>query len=680
MSNTAPPAPLAPIPSPRQMAWQRREVIGFVHFTVNTFSDREWGLGTEDPSIFDPTELDAGQWVGALASAGAKMVILTAKHHDGFCLWPSALTDHSVKSSPWRDGKGDVVRELSEACAAEGLDFGVYLSPWDRHEPSYGSGQAYNDYYVAQLTELLTGYGPIKEVWFDGACGEGPNGKRQVYDFARFWGTVRDLAPEAVMFSDAGPDVRWVGNESGYSADESWSTVDRCRWGVGANNQHQTSGHEGGADWLPPETDVSIRPGWFYHSTEDNRVKSLEKLLDIYYNSVGLNSVLLLNVPPDQRGLVHENDVARLAEFGAVISATFARDLAEGRPAIADNVRGGDAVYAAGNVTRSDPDSYWATDDGVTAASVGIDLGGPTTFNVVALGEAIRLGQRVRRFHVEALVDGEWRPLGEGRTIGYRRLLRLAPVTASLVRVTIDDARACPCLSTLSLFLEPPKAEFDTAERAFDAGVGLNVGLVCAVPGAEVRYTLDGSEPTPASPLATEPLRLGATTTVRARAWYDGVASPYLAEATFEALTPATACDSPTEPGYAYTYYEGGWQTHDQMSSADAVERGQATSISLAPVRREQHCALEFAGHLQAPAEGMYRFWLTSDDGSRLWVGDRLVIDNDGLHGEPTERSGVANLGAGAHRLAVAWFCAAGGQSLAVEWAGPGFERRPLGS
>ncbi len=211
MGNIPAPSPLAPIPSPRQMAWQRREIIAFVHFTVNTFTDREWGLGDEDPAIFNPNQLDAGQWARALKAGGAKMVILTAKHHDGFCLWPSALTDHCVRSSPWREGKGDVVRELSDACAAEGLDFGVYLSPWDRHEATYGSGQEYNDYYVAQLTELLTQYGTISEFWFDGACGEGPNGKRQVYDFARYWGTVRDLAPSAVMFSDAGPDVRWVG-------------------------------------------------------------------------------------------------------------------------------------------------------------------------------------------------------------------------------------------------------------------------------------------------------------------------------------------------------------------------------------------------------------------------------------------------------------------------------------
>src|SRR5262245_45121586 len=325
-----------PTPTPAQLAWQRDELALFLHFGVNTFTDREWGDGREDPRIFAPAQLDTRQWARAARQAGFRAMILTAKHHDGFCLWPSRTTQHSVASTPLRVGKADVVREFVDACRVEGLKAGLYLSPWDRHEPSYGDSPRYNDLYITQLTELLTQYGPIAEVWFDGANGEGPNGKRQVYDWPRVWGTVRKLQPNAVMFSDAGPDVRWIGNENGVAGDTNWSTVDPAVVPVpglsgDAVMRMLQQGDPNGSVWRPGETDVSIRPGWFYHPADDARVRSADNLVNLYFTSVGRNSKLLLNVPPTPAGLLHDVDVARLSEMRARLNALFANDLASGR-------------------------------------------------------------------------------------------------------------------------------------------------------------------------------------------------------------------------------------------------------------------------------------------------------------------------------------------------------------
>src|SRR5260221_3671197 len=317
-----------PVPSKAQLAWQRDELALFLHFGVNTFTDREWGDGREDPGIFAPTALDARQWARAARAAGCRAMILTAKHHDGFCLWPSRTTSHSVAGSPWRDGKGDVVREFVDACRGEGLRPGLYCSPWDRHEPTYGDSRRYNELYRDQLTELLTQYGPIHEVWFDGANGEGPNGRRQLYDWPRMFRLVRRLQPEAVVFSDAGPDVRWIGNEHGEAGDPNWSTVDPAAVPYpGASGDAVTRalqhGDPAGAVWRPGETDTSIRPGWFYHPAEDGRVKPLEQLVELYFTSVGRNSKLLLNVPPTREGRLHPIDVARLVGMRERLTALF---------------------------------------------------------------------------------------------------------------------------------------------------------------------------------------------------------------------------------------------------------------------------------------------------------------------------------------------------------------------
>ncbi len=452
------PRPMAAVPSAAQIAWQRGETSLFLHFGVNTFTDREWGTGREDPKIFNPASFDARQWVRAAKAGGFKIVILTAKHHDGFCLWPSRYTDHSVRSSPWRGGKGDVVRELADACREAGLKLGLYLSPWDRHEKTYGDSPRYNEYYKNQLTELLSNYGPIAEVWFDGACGEGPNGKRQEYDWQGYWALVRRLRPQAVIFSDAGPDVRWIGNERGIAGDPCWAAFDPAKvrfpgaQGAGITDALQ-HGDPAGTVWRPGESDVSIRPGWFWHRKEDDKVRSVENLVDLYFKSVGRNSLLLLNVPPNDQGLLSDTDVLRLAEFRKQLDAIFRKDLALRAKTSASNVRGNAARFAAGRAVDGDGDSYWATDDGVTASWLEVDLGKPARFDLSSIQEAITLGQRVESYHLEYWDGAVWKELVRGTTIGYKRLDRFEPVISQRVRLVIDKALACPAISTFSLYL-----------------------------------------------------------------------------------------------------------------------------------------------------------------------------------------------------------------------------------
>ncbi len=456
-AQTPDPLPLLPIPTARQLAWQEQELILFVHFTVNTFTDREWGDGTEDPAIFNPTDFDARQWARVARETGFQTVILTAKHHDGFALWPSRYTDHSVAASPWMDGRGDVVRALAEAVEAQGLRLGLYLSPWDRHEPTYGDTRAYNQFYLSQLRELLTRYGPVHEVWFDGA--KGADAKDMVYDFEAFWATVRQLQPQAVLFSDAGPDVRWIGNEHGFAGETNWSTYDRSKVGVGMPgiSDYLNTGEEGAPDWVPGECDVSIRPGWFWHP--DEQPKTLDELMEIYYKSVGRNCVLLLNVPPDRTGRFAEEDVARLYAFRDALNRIFTRDLALHATASASNVRGGDARFGPARVLDHDTDTYWATDDDQTGGTLTLDLGEPTTFNVIRLQEPIQLGQRVRAYRVEVWQEGAWQPISRGTTIGYKKLDRVPTVTARRVRVVIEDARACPLLAEVGLHLDEVTAD-----------------------------------------------------------------------------------------------------------------------------------------------------------------------------------------------------------------------------
>lgn len=450
----APPEPYGAIPSERHLAWHPMEYYAFVHFNINTFSDLEWGHGEEDPAIFNPTQLDCRQWAKIFKDAGMTGIVITAKHHDGFCLWPSAYTEHDVSNSPWKDGKGDVLRELADACKEYGLKMGVYMSPWDRNNPTYGTPE-YNQYFMNQMTEVLTGYGDLFEFWFDGANGEGPNGKKQEYDWAGFINTVRKHQPMAVIFSDAGPDIRWVGTEQGFANPTNWSTLNRDNYYPGTPDYKDLlSGNQNGTHWVPAEVDVSIRPGWYYHAEQDTAVKSVDHLEKIYYESLGRNGNLLLNVPPDRRGLIHPNDSTALMELKARLDATFSNNLAANATVTASESRGNDH-HSTHHLNDGDWLSYWTVNDSTLSASVELDLGEAETFNVISLMEYIPLGQRIEAFHVEAFVDNAWKPITKGTSIGYKRLLRFPTVTASKIKVTIDKAMACPTLAEIGLFFAP---------------------------------------------------------------------------------------------------------------------------------------------------------------------------------------------------------------------------------
>jgi alpha-L-fucosidase len=462
-TKVTPPMPFGPVPTEDQLDWHEMEYYMFVHFTVNTFTDKEWGYGDEKESVFNPTELDCNQWAKVASEAGMKGIIITAKHHDGFCLWPSKLTEHSVKNSPWKDGKGDVIMELRKACDDYGLKMGIYLSPWDRNSPVYGTPE-YLPYYRGQLAELLTNYGDIFEVWFDGANGGdgyygGAKETRRIdnktyYDWIFTDAIVKELQPDAVIFSDAGPDVRWVGNEKGMGSLTNWCLLNRDNMYPGGDfAQILGEGHEDGKYWVPAEVDVSIRPGWFWHESQDSLVRSPENLMELYYSSVGRNSNLLLNVPPDKRGLLNERDVASLIAFKELRDKEFAHDLAKGMKVSASDCRGKE--YKPANVVDGNPDTYWATNDNITASELIIDLGAKMEVNRIVLQEYIKLGQRVQGFKVEALKDGKWSHVIDGTTIGYK-VIRKFPVTSTnKIKVTITKSKACPVISNIELYRSP---------------------------------------------------------------------------------------------------------------------------------------------------------------------------------------------------------------------------------
>ena len=456
-------------PTPRQLAWQRMEFAAFAHFGVNTFTGKEWGDGTESEKLFNPTDFDADQIVRTAKEAGMAGLILTAKHHDGFCLWPSKFTEHSVKNSPWKGGRGDVVREISEACRRHKLKFGVYLSPWDRNHKDYARPE-YLTYYRNQLRELLTNYGELFTVWFDGANGGdgfygGAREKRQIdnrtyYDWPNTWQIVRELQPFACMFSDAGPDFRWIGNERGIAGDPCWATLDMSKPNrhPGGSSEGLTQGERPGTAWLPGECDVSIRPGWFYHASEDNKVKTPAQLLDIYYASVGRGCCLNLNLPPDRRGRIHENDIRSLREFRHVLDATFAKNLAQGARLKASVVRTPEKQFDPKLVLDGKRDTYWTTPDDVKTPELIMELRQRATFNVVDLREHLPLGQRIEAFALDQRQDGQWVEFAKATSIGNRRLIRLAkPITTEQVRLRITQAAACPAISEFGLYAEPER-------------------------------------------------------------------------------------------------------------------------------------------------------------------------------------------------------------------------------
>lgn len=461
-----PPKPLPPLPTPAQLAWQNDDLALFLNFGLNTFTGVEQGRGNDDPKLFNPAKLDAQQWVGVAKECGFKRIVLPVKNHDGFCLWPTATTKDSVASSDWKNGKGDVVKEFTDACHAAGIEVGFYLSCEDRNNPAFGTDD-YNQVYIAQLTELLSDYGPVSEIRFDGAGGVGGAAmgsvdlplKPQNYDWTDYFATVRRLQPQAVRVSVIGPDARWNGNNIGHTGDPIWpmfnlssvpgpepATVDQLRI--------LNVGDPDGNIWLPAECFVRMRPHWSWRAEDETNLIAPDKLFSAWCKSVGHGCVLLLNVPLNKDGLVPDADAQRLRELHAAIQKMTATDFAAGKPAIASNVRGNDPAFGSDKALDGDPKTYWATDDGVTNATLEVDLGGGKTFNVVRMEEAISLGQRVQKYEVEAFIKGEWKQVSSGTAIGHRKLDRFPPVTASKVRLTILAARACPAISGFGVHLD----------------------------------------------------------------------------------------------------------------------------------------------------------------------------------------------------------------------------------
>lgn len=462
-TNITPPEPVYPVPSDNQLAWHEMEMNAFIHFTTNTFTDLEWGYGDEKESIFNPTALNVDQWMTNIKETGFKGVILTSKHHDGFCLWPSEFTEHSIKNSPYKNGQGDIVKEVSDACKKHGLKFGVYLSPWDRNHKDYGNPD-YIFYYRNQIKELFTNYGDIFEMWFDGANGgtgyyggarETRNIDRETYyDWPTTLRQVKELQPNVLFFSDAGPDIRWVGNEQGYVNETNWNTItpDTLYAGKSGISKILNTGSIDGTNWIPAEVDVSIRPGWFYHESEDSLVKTPEELFDIYLTSVGRGSVLLLNIPPDKRGLIHENDVKSLKGFKQLLDEAFSNNLTEGAKLNASNYRGKSNNYAPTNLIDHKKDTYWTTDDDVIAADLEILLKEPQLVSYILLQEHIKLGQRVKSFSIETWDGHKWEKATTGTTIGHKRILKIDPVTTSKIRLSILDSKASPVLANVELY------------------------------------------------------------------------------------------------------------------------------------------------------------------------------------------------------------------------------------
>ena len=467
-AENTPPAPIGPLPQPKQVEWQKMETYAFVHYGLNTFNDSEWGYGDADPKTFNPSRMDVDQWVRTFKQAGMKGVIIVAKHHDGYTMWPSSLTDYNITRSSYngpknKDGKVDVLAELRKACDKYGLKMGVYLSPWDRNHAEYGH-QAYVDYYHKQLTDLVTNYGPLFEVWLDGANGgDGYYGgaretrkidRRNYYNFPKIHSIILEHQPQAIIFSDGGPGCRWVGNEHGEAGIPNWSFLRKNEVYPGyPNNQELKTGHPDGDTWIPAECDVSIRPGWFYHPKEDSKVKTPEQLADIYYQSVGRNATFLLNFPIDREGRVNAIDSANAVRFRQIIDEDLRTNLLRKAKVTASSVRG--KKYSAKNLTDGKWDTYWATPDGVNTGEVTFTFKKPTKIDRLLLQEYIPLGQRVRRFVVEAFIDGKWQPIDPGEpfgNIGYKRILRFTAIETTSIKVSFPESRGPLCINNIAAY------------------------------------------------------------------------------------------------------------------------------------------------------------------------------------------------------------------------------------
>jgi alpha-L-fucosidase len=527
------PKPYGALPSPEQLRWHEMEMYCLIHYGVDTYTDKEWGYGDESPSLIDPSHFDAQQIVAAAKAGGFKGIIVVAKHHDGLCLWPTKTTEHSISKSPWKNGKGDMVREYHLACTRLGMKLGVYCSPWDRNNASYGT-PAYVSIYRQQLKELYSNYGPLFISWHDGANGGdgyygGANEKRTIdrstyYGWDSTFAITKRMQPSAVIFGDIGPGVRWVGNESGYAGETSWATYTPVAPDEGKTPSNGyvkywlgTEGTRNGKYWMPAECDVPLRPGWFYHASQDEQVKSPYTLLDLYYKSVGRGADLDLGLAPNQSGQLSENDVNSLKQFGQLIETTFRTNLAKGAVFTASNVRGNNRnKFGPSFLTDDDRYSYWATDDKVLTPQLTVDLKAPTTFNVIRLRENIKLGQRITSLAIDVYENSEWKEIAKATSIGANRLIRLQQhITAQKLRLRITGADACIALSDFGLFKEPAHLTPPIITRN---RYGM-VEITTIAPVGSIRYTTDGSEPTAQSPQYRAPFAFTRGGTIKARSF-----------------------------------------------------------------------------------------------------------------------------------------------------------------
>ncbi|MBK5719959.1 alpha-L-fucosidase [Dysgonomonas sp. Marseille-P4677] len=558
--------PYGALPSPDQLKWQQMEYYMFIHFGPNTFTDVEWGDGKEDPKVFNPTDLDCRQWAATAKAAGMKGIIITAKHHDGFCLWPSKYSTHTVRESPWKDGKGDILKELSEACREYDLKFGVYLSPWDQNHPAYGTPE-YNQVFANTLNEVLSNYGEVFEQWFDGANGEGKDGKRQVYDWSLFHNIVYRNQPHAIIFSDVGPGCRWMGNERGIAGETNWSTLNIEGFEPGAkapSTEVLNRGEQGGKAWVPAETDVSIRPGWFYSPSTDDKVKTVDELMNIYYTSIGRNSNLLLNVPPDRRGRIHPTDSIRLMEFRKAIEEEFKDNLMK-KAEVKSNA---DSQYDISNIKDEDYDTYWASADGDQSPSIEINFKTSTSFNRLLLQEYIPLGQRVSSFNVKYWSDknNDWSDLVEATTIGYKRILRFPTVETKKIKIDFN-ALASPVISTIEVFKASEQLSAPIIERD-KSGM---VVIKCKTPDPSIYYTIDGSNPSVSSVKYNKPFLLSKGGIVKAIAMVnDGGEKSDIVSESFDIAPEKWSVVSPSSEGVS-KIIDGNKNTSVEVGINDAL-------------------------------------------------------------------------------------------------------------
>lgn len=525
--NVKDPAPYGPVPTERQLEWHKMKYYAFIVFGPSTFTDMEWGYGDESPEIFNPTELDVRQWARVVKEAGMEGIMVTAKHHDGFCLWPSKYTDHTVASSPWKKGKGDILKELREACDEYGLKLGMYLSPWDRNHPDYGTPK-YVDFFQNQLKELLTNYGEIFEVYFDGANGGdgyygGANEVRRIdnkvyYDWDNTWKIVRDLQPNAVIFGDGGPDLRWIGNEQGYAQDPNWSIMDSKTFYPGGPVTHETlqTGDEDGDLWVPSEVNTSIRPGWLFHESENNKVKSVNQLIKNWYYSVGMNGGFILNLPPDKRGLIHDNDIKSVQGLKKYFDEAFSVDYSDNAEVSTSNVRGNVSKFNADHAFDDDLESYWATDDTINNAFVEVDFGKTTEINALLLQEYIRLGQRIERFTVEALQDNKYTEVAKGITIGNRRLIKFKTIKTSKIKIKFNG-KASLVISNIEVYRVPEMIAKPIINRNKEGIVEIS----SESPDPIYRYTINGSIPDEASTLYKKPFSFNQVGIIKVKAFLE---------------------------------------------------------------------------------------------------------------------------------------------------------------